>query len=197
MWRARLEGHLRFWDMNLTTWQVLWFLHQEDVRYSQHMLASRLGIETSHLVRLLDRMEKRGLLKREVNFQDRRQNHVVITPAGVALVGEVEATIIQLRKEMLTDVATDDLEQGILLLEWMLRNFVRMGETKQPSQSVEARTPPADRHGSVERRNNADRRGNADRRRDTLSAERYSKDLDRRSHMERRKLDRRRRISSR
>jgi hypothetical protein len=154
-------------------------------------------------------------LKREVNAQDRRQNHVVITPSGAALVSEIEAVIIQLRKEMLLDVAADDLEKGIRLLEGMLGNIIQMSDTEQLSRSVEARPLPGpsalskysrgtDRRSSSDRRAGVDRRSNIDRRRDTISAEQYPKDLDRRSHTERRshmerrgKVDRRRRMSSR
>ncbi|MDR2626007.1 MAG: MarR family transcriptional regulator [Zoogloeaceae bacterium] len=214
LWRTRLEEHLRFWSMNLTSWQILWFLHLEDVRYNQYMLAAKLGIETSHLVRLLDRMEKRGLLKREANPQDRRQNHVIITPSGTALVGEIEAVIIRLRQEMLVNIAADDLEDGIHLLEGMLGNLVQMSDAEQSSRSVEARPLSApsflgkysqgiERRSSADRRGGIDRRSNADRRRGG-TVEQYAGNLDRRSHVERRspmerrgKVERRRRVSSR
>jgi MarR family transcriptional regulator for hemolysin len=126
LWRANLDTHLRAWEINMMDWQILWLLQQEDVRYNQYMLASRLGIETSHLVRLLDRMEKRHLLERHPDPHDRRQKRIVITPDGLALFGEVENEIARLRETVLTEIPADTLESGIRLLERIVYNITQM-----------------------------------------------------------------------
>ncbi|MDR0735634.1 MAG: MarR family transcriptional regulator, partial [Zoogloeaceae bacterium] len=127
LWRAHLDVCLRAWDINMSAWQILlWLTQQEGVRYNQYMLASRLGIETSHLVRLLDRMERHGLLKRQADLQDRRQNHVMITPEGLALLDKVEAEITRLHEAILADIPADSLENGARLLEQISDNITRM-----------------------------------------------------------------------
>ncbi|MDR2260083.1 MAG: MarR family transcriptional regulator [Azoarcus sp.] len=133
LWSARLDAHLRTWDMNIIAWQILWYLHFKDTRYNQYMLASQLDIETSHLVRLLDRMEKRDLLKRQMNPRDRRQNDIVITAAGMALVGKIETGIARLREAMLKNISESDLEHGIRLLERVLDNIIRMANSERPN----------------------------------------------------------------
>ncbi|MDR3352898.1 MAG: MarR family transcriptional regulator [Zoogloeaceae bacterium] len=209
LWRLRMDAHMRLWDMNMSSWEILWLLYRGDTRYNQYMLASRLGIETSRLVRLLDRMEKRDLLRRQPDPQDRRQNHIVITPSGFSLFEEISAGVTALREAILTEVDETDLEQGVHILERVLDNLLRIldderRDRKIPQSAAGARPsrmsfpgqmPP----GIVERRKN-DRRavGNTDRRQDPVSASNYPSHLerrkngDRRSNTDRRKNDRRR-----
>jgi DNA-binding MarR family transcriptional regulator len=49
---------------------------------SQSDLADRLGIERARLVRVLDKLEKRGLTRRLASPSDRRSHALRLTPAG-------------------------------------------------------------------------------------------------------------------
>ena len=49
---------------------------------SQSDLADRLGIERARLVRVLDKLEKRGLARRLASPSDRRSHALRLTPAG-------------------------------------------------------------------------------------------------------------------
>jgi len=49
---------------------------------SQADVAETLGIERARLVRLLDRLEKRGLTQRQASPVDRRSHSLKLTPAG-------------------------------------------------------------------------------------------------------------------
>ncbi|MFE7507016.1 MarR family winged helix-turn-helix transcriptional regulator [Promicromonospora sp. NPDC057488] len=55
----------------------------------QHELADRLGLNRSHLVGYLDRLEKAGLLSRVRDPGDRRRQQVVLEPAGKRLAAEL------------------------------------------------------------------------------------------------------------
>lgn len=122
LWRARLDERLRPWGMTQATWRTLWMLRMAEERYNQRSLASRLGIETPTLVHILDRMESLGLLRREPDDRDRRQKHVAITPAGLALAAEIEGEVVAMRQEMLQGLAPAELQAGIGLLEKILAN---------------------------------------------------------------------------
>lgn len=47
-------------------------------------LANRLGISRAVVTGLLDRLEQRGLVRREADLTDRRRLRLVVTPAGLA-----------------------------------------------------------------------------------------------------------------
>lgn len=61
-------------------------------------LAERLQIQHHSAVELVDRMEKRGLFRRERSRRDRRQVHVYVTPRGEKLLSRlVRHRIAELR----------------------------------------------------------------------------------------------------
>lgn len=117
LWRTRLDERLRPWGMTQATWRTLWLLRQEESPYNQSELAARLGIETPTLVKIIDRMEARGLVRREPDSRDRRQKRLLITPAGLALAAEIEGVVIAVREELLAGVGPAELQAGIGLLE--------------------------------------------------------------------------------
>jgi DNA-binding MarR family transcriptional regulator len=70
-------------DLSLTQLRVLAILRDRRVRMTA--LADYLGLEKSTLTGLVDRAEKRGLLRRAPNAQDGRAVDVLITAEGAQL----------------------------------------------------------------------------------------------------------------
>lgn len=122
LWRARLDERLRPSRMSQTTWRALWLLKKADKPFNQSTLASRLGIETPTLVRILDRIEKLGLIARVPCESDRRQKYLEITESGLALVADIESDVIATRHEMLAGLSPEDLEVGISLINHIIKN---------------------------------------------------------------------------
>jgi DNA-binding MarR family transcriptional regulator len=58
---------------------------------SQSDIADSLGIERARLVRLLDRLEKRGLTRRLPSPRDRRSHALQLTPEGQKLLKQAKA----------------------------------------------------------------------------------------------------------
>ena len=95
-----LEGHLGYFVRRLQVWIFQDFaraLASVDIRpaqfsvlvvieansgLSQADLAERLGIERARLVRLLDGLEKRGLIRRRASPRDRRSHALSLTREG-------------------------------------------------------------------------------------------------------------------
>jgi MarR family transcriptional regulator, lower aerobic nicotinate degradation pathway regulator len=105
-------------DLSLTQLRVMGILRDRRLRMTE--LAAYLGLDKSTMSGLIDRAEKRGLLARGKNPEDRRIVDVSITPAGLELAerlyGEVRRTLA---------AATDRLdpkqrEELVELLESML-----------------------------------------------------------------------------
>jgi DNA-binding MarR family transcriptional regulator len=69
-----------------------------DMEPTIRSLAERLQIQHHSAVELVDRMEKRGLYRRERSTRDRRQVHVYVTPRGEKLLSRlVRHRIAELR----------------------------------------------------------------------------------------------------
>lgn len=70
--RKALDAELGHYGITFSQWQVLASLAL-DGETSQVRLAELTGVEGPTMVRLLDRMEQKGWIKRNVSFRDRRQ----------------------------------------------------------------------------------------------------------------------------
>ncbi len=75
-------------------------------------IAAELKLENSTISGILDRMEKKDLLKRQVSTEDRRYIEVVLTEKGAALEKPVLDTIDTANIDILADIP--DEEQQIL-----------------------------------------------------------------------------------
>ncbi len=78
-------------DLSLTQLRVLGILRDRRVRMTE--LADYLGLEKSTMTGLVARAEKRGLLQRVPNADDRRSVDVLLTAAGRELAEQGRATI--------------------------------------------------------------------------------------------------------
>ena len=75
-------------------------------------IAAELKLENSTISGILDRMEKKDLLKRQVSTEDRRYIEVVLTEKGAALEKPVLDTIDTANIDILADIPNE--EQQIL-----------------------------------------------------------------------------------
>jgi DNA-binding MarR family transcriptional regulator len=79
---ADLAGH----DLpDLTVYDALWALRTgEGGRRRMGELAEAVVLSRTAIVRMVDRLERAGLVRREPVLEDRRGSYVVITPEGKA-----------------------------------------------------------------------------------------------------------------
>ena len=82
--RKALDAELGRYGITFAQWQVLAGLALEG-EISQVKLAELIGVEGPTLVRILDRMEQRGWIKRKVSPRDRRQKLISPTKKADAL----------------------------------------------------------------------------------------------------------------
>ena len=94
-WRAFLKAHAKIIDLierdlvaakrpPLSTYDVLIELYEApEHRLRMHELAERVVLSRSGLTRLVDRLEKEGLLTRDRCGTDRRGAYAVITGQGI------------------------------------------------------------------------------------------------------------------
>jgi DNA-binding MarR family transcriptional regulator len=94
-------------DLSLTQLRVLGILRDRRPRMTE--LAAFLGLDKSTMSGLIDRAERRGLLERGRNPEDRRVVDVFITPAGLELAERVQGEI---RRALEPATGRLDPEQG-------------------------------------------------------------------------------------
>lgn len=116
-WRAKLDERLRPLGLSQSRWMVLLHLSKRGDGVVQKALAEWLGIEGPTLVRILDRMTEDGWLERRESPSDRRAKTVHLTEQSRAIIQEINKVATQLRGELLSNIATTDLDACMRVLQ--------------------------------------------------------------------------------
>jgi DNA-binding MarR family transcriptional regulator len=80
-------------------------------------IANRMITRDPDLTRLLDRLEKRGMVRRERQYDDRRVIKAYITEEGLTLLAGLDKPIAELHKRLLSHMGPERLNQFLQLLE--------------------------------------------------------------------------------
>ena len=123
-WRGLLRAHARLvkaldaeleaeHGLGVTTYEVLLYLNDSpEGRLRMHDLASSVLLSRSGLTRLVDRLERDGLLERQSCESDARGSFAVLTEAGRARLSEARATHLDgVRRHFLNHLSDDELDQ--------------------------------------------------------------------------------------
>lgn len=119
-WRAFLDAAIHQAGLTEAAWAPLMHLHRLGDGVQQKILAARIGIDTSTLVRLIDILENRQLVARRIDPDDRRGRLIYLTAEGHSIVSGIEATIARAEDELLSGLDDQTLNQ-------MRETFTRIG----------------------------------------------------------------------
>lgn len=124
-WKRRL-GHL-FRDIGLTQARstvLLELSRQEET--TQIELARVLGIEGPTLVRLIDGLERAGLVERHPCAVDRRAKRLRLTAAAGPVIAEMMRIVAASRAELLEGVSAEELRIATQVLGLIAARLERM-----------------------------------------------------------------------
>ncbi|MCI4592693.1 MarR family transcriptional regulator [Sphingobium sp. BYY-5] len=113
-------------------WQTLFVLNVATPPVTTSLLSARLAIQWPPLVRTLNSLEADGLIRRTENPNDKRSRYIEITPAGMAVVEQVQPALSEIRSSVFADLSEEDMRLGIRLLEQIV---VRIAETQDSNDS--------------------------------------------------------------
>lgn len=89
-------------------------------------LARHCALDTGAMTRLLDRLEAKGLCRRERSESDRRVVHIKLTPEGVAAAEQVPVVLSRVYNETLEGFSDTEWEQFLHLLKRLIGNAERL-----------------------------------------------------------------------
>jgi MarR family transcriptional regulator, transcriptional regulator for hemolysin len=108
--RQSVDGELRAYGLSEATWRPLAYLGRLGEGIRQKELAQALGIEGPSLVRLLDSLERRGLVERREDERDLRARGIYLTKSGRQLQSRVLKISESIQRRLLSAVRRSDLE---------------------------------------------------------------------------------------
>jgi len=112
-----LGARLRDAGIGITVeqWTVLACLWQKD-KLSQQILSQTTFRDKTTMTRLINNLEKQGLVVRVPDTIDRRVNLVYLTQKGMDLEQKASAVIEKVAKHTLSILTEEELNMGIILL---------------------------------------------------------------------------------
>lgn len=123
LWRRHLDHRMADAGQPRISWAPLIHLDEAGDGINQKVLAARIGMQGSSLVRHLDHLEQIGHITRRPDPDDRRTKRLYLTPAGCEAIAEIRAYLQQAEKEMLAETSDAELETLLSTLEGVGRRI--------------------------------------------------------------------------
>lgn len=101
---------------------ALYILDKADTTLTQSELAESLQVDKVAVVRLVDYLTEAGYVKRRVDLQDRRKQHVVLLPKSQEILPEIREAFADADNTLLT-ILDDRDRQEFLRIVSKLREF--------------------------------------------------------------------------
>lgn len=96
-------------------------------------LAREYGIDASAVTRLVDRLEKRGLLKRVRSSEDRRAVRLALTPEGLAIAARMPAIFRSVTEHLSAGFTPEEVGFLKSMLRRILSNSCEASQSSNPS----------------------------------------------------------------
>jgi len=117
---------------------ILLLLREKDGRYMSEM-GQGIGVDNSAMTRLVDRLEKAGLVVRRIDPENRRAISVLLTPEGGEEAAAALTVIKRINEEIRKDYTPAEVDAFKKILGGILRKF------KAPSTGMPVAQPGSKR----------------------------------------------------
>ena len=105
-------------DVNVTPVQfALLFAASQETGLDQRTLAGRIGLDTSTIGTVVDRLESRELIERNVSPDDKRVRLLSVTPAGKKLLQAVMPAMLRAQERMLAPLPKADRSKFMAMVK--------------------------------------------------------------------------------
>lgn len=99
----------------------------------QRSLAATIGLDTSTVASVIDRLEARGLMRRQRSTEDRRLRLLDTTREGLSLLDEVEPGVLRAQERILAPLTPSERKEYLRLLLKLVQG--NNGYSRAPSAS--------------------------------------------------------------
>ncbi len=110
------------YDIGIPEWSTLSFLSSKH-QASQQEIALFLGVGKVFVKRLIDKMERRNLVRRSIRQADRRYNVVQLTSAGTDLFEKVKPLAEETISKASRNISVEEYHQFMRIIEKMKENL--------------------------------------------------------------------------
>ena len=119
-WRRAADLRLAPFALTEATWLPLVHIARAAAPPRQKDLAASMSLDGSSVVRLLDNLEKAGLIRRKEGH-DRRAKIILLTARGRAIAEQVETVARRIRGDALAGLSDKDIATTVRVLQHVCR----------------------------------------------------------------------------
>lgn len=127
-WRNLMDQALRDTGDSHARWVTLLWVDLLKGRANHRELAERVGVELPTLIRLLNRLEREGLVVRRALRGSTQSKTVLLTRKGREEFKQMGAVVRGTRDAFLRDVSEAALDPALALLEQLMGRYVRVAK---------------------------------------------------------------------
>lgn len=98
-------------------YQVIILLKQFNGKATQKQLCEHLLIEKSNMAAIIDALELKGYVSREINYRDRRGKLVVLTKSANEVIQGLEATFEHFKTNIIHQISRQEMECFLYVLK--------------------------------------------------------------------------------
>ena len=131
--RQAVDAELRVLGLTEATWRPLVYVRRLGDGVRQKELATALSIEGPSLVRILDNLERRGLIERRADESDRRARGIHLTRSGRELAKRAAKAGGEVQARVLASVSAAELEACQRVLAGIERELEERLEIAAPA----------------------------------------------------------------
>lgn len=110
---------------------IILLLIRQGGKTTQKVLCEHLQIEKSNMVAIIDLLERKGYVTREINYRDRRGKMVVCTQKALDIVSTFENAFHELEDNVVHDITWQEMHNFLYVLKRINYNLLVLGNQKQ------------------------------------------------------------------
>lgn len=126
-WRREIDSTLQSQGLSQTMVMPLIVLNRAAGPVRQGLIADEIGVEGPSLVRVIDALERDGLISRVCDLSDRRAKMVALTAAGKDKAAEIEIILADIRNELTADIDPENLATTLDVMQQLLGKLAQRG----------------------------------------------------------------------
>jgi DNA-binding MarR family transcriptional regulator len=120
---ADFNRRLEQYGMTRIQWIALYYLGKNEKKLKQNELAALMKIKNSSAARLIDRMERDGLIHRVESTEDKRIKNLELSAKGYTMREQLLPEGEQFNNLLLEGITEDELKTFEIVLQKMLKNI--------------------------------------------------------------------------
>lgn len=105
--------------LTMEQFRLLFLISREEDEVIQKQIADIMGKDKSAILRMIDCLEQRDLVRRVVDTTDRRKNNLMVSKKGERTIEQWLSIELELNKELLDGLEQADIDTFYKVIEYM------------------------------------------------------------------------------